>query len=109
MTVPVGKLWGQNFAVDEINESRGYCKLRETDRFTLVDCQSASVELEEPIHQVGNSAEWKERAVSLHIYSKPYDRCLSYCRETDTFKEVLLTYDSIDGKPCYNSAAQKLP
>src|SRR2546430_14642121 len=44
MMVPVGKLWGQNFAVDEIDVSRGHCKLRETDRFTLSDCQSASVE-----------------------------------------------------------------
>src|SRR5436305_1157718 len=55
MTVPVGKLWGQNFAVEEMDEDRGYCKLRETDRFTLADSQSASVELEEPIHQIGNS------------------------------------------------------
>ena len=100
MTVPVGKLWGQNFAVEEIDESRGHCKLRETDRFILADCQPASVELEEPVHQVGNSAEWEERAVSLHIYSKPYDRCISYCRDTHTFREVTLKYDSIDGKPC---------
>jgi len=102
MTVPVGKLWGQNFAVEEIDESRGHCKLRETDRFILADCQPASVELEEPVHQVGNSAEWNERTVSLHIYSKPYDRCLSYCRDTHTFKEVTLKYDSIGGKPCYS-------
>lgn len=100
MTVPVGKLWGQNFAVDEIDEARSYCKLRETDRFALADCQSATVELEEPIHQVGNSAEWNERAVSLHIYSRPYDRCLSYCRDTHTIREVTLKYDSIGGKPC---------
>ncbi|HTH51165.1 MAG TPA: cysteine dioxygenase family protein [Pyrinomonadaceae bacterium] len=106
MTVPVGKLWGQNFAVEEIDESRGYCRLRETDTFTLAECQSASVELEEPVHQVGNSAEWNERAVSVHIYSRPYDRCLSYCRDTHTFKEVVLTYDSIAGKPCYNSTAK---
>lgn len=105
MMVPVGELWGQNFAIDEIDESRGYCKLRETDRFTLSDCQSASVELEEPVHQVGNAIERGERAVSIHIYSKPYDRCLSYCRDTHTFKEVTLSYDSIGGKPCYNSAA----
>jgi len=103
MTVPVGKLWGQNFAVDEIDQDRGYCKLRETDSFTLSDCQPASVELEEPVHQVGNSPDWNERAVSVHIYSRPFDRCLSYCRDTHTFKEVQLSYDSIGGKPCSNS------
>ena len=100
MTVPVGRLRGQNFAVEAIVEPRGYCKLIETDSFELSDCLAAKVELEEPVHQVLNLAEYNERAVSLHIYSKPYDRCLSYCRDTDTFKEVMLKYTSIDGKLC---------
>lgn len=105
MTVPVGKLRGQNFAVLDEDVSRSYCKLRETDSFELSDCVAAKVELEEPIHQVLNLSEYDERAVSLHIYSKPYDRCLSYCRETDTFKEIKLSYTSIDGKLCDENAA----
>lgn len=100
MMVPVGRLQGQNFAVAEIDESRGHCRLIETDAFELKDCLAAKVELEEPIHQVLNLAEYDERAVSIHIYSKPYDRCLSYCRDTNTFKEVSLFYTSIDGKLC---------
>lgn len=100
MTVPVGKLRGQNFAVAEIDEASGYCRLVETDSFELSDCLAAKVELEEPVHQILNLDEYDQRAVSLHIYSKPYDRCLSYCRETDTFKEVSLFYTSVDGKLC---------
>lgn len=100
MMVPIGRLQGQNFAVEEIDETRGHCKLIETDAFELKDCLAAKVELEEPIHQVLNLPEFDERAVSIHIYSKPYDRCLSYCRDTDTFKEVTLFYTSIDGKLC---------
>lgn len=100
MTVPVGKLRGQNFGVEEIDEASGHCKLFETDRFDLSDCLAAKVELEEPIHQILNLAEFDERAVSVHIYSKPYDRCLSYCRDTDTFKEVQLFYTSVDGILC---------
>lgn len=100
MTVPVGRLRGQNFGIEEIDEGRGYCKLVETDTFELSDCLAAKVELEEPIHQVLNLAKYDERAVSVHIYSKPYDRCLSYCRDTHTFKEVPLFYTSIDGKLC---------
>lgn len=100
MTVPVGRLRGQNFAVSEIDESKGFCKLVETDTFELSDCLAAKVELEEPIHQILNLSEFDERAVSLHIYSKPFDRCLSYCRDTDTFKEVPLFYTSIGGKLC---------
>ena len=100
MTVPVGRLRGQNFAVDEIDEGRGFCKLRETETFELSDCLAAKVELERPIHQILNLAEFDERAVSIHIYSKPFDRCLSYCRDTNTYKEVQLFYTSIDGKLC---------
>ena len=100
MMVPVGRLRGQNFRVLDINEETGFCKLEETDEFDLLDCLAAKVELEEPIHQILNLPEFDERAVSLHIYSKPYDSCLSYCRQTDTFKEVKLCYTSIDGKLC---------
>ena len=100
MTVPVGRLRGQNFAIQEIDAPRGFCKLVETDSFSLSDCLAAKVELEQPIHQVLNLPEFDERAVSIHIYSKPFDRCLSYCRDTDTFKEVRLFYTSIDGKLC---------
>jgi len=98
MTVPVGRLKGQNFGVVNIDESRNFCKLTETDSFELADCLSAKVELEEPIHQILNLPEYGERAVSIHIYSKPFARCLSYCRDTDTFKEVELCYTSIGGK-----------
>ena len=100
MMVPIGKLLGQNFAIEEIDESRGYCKLYETNNFELTECLAARVDLEAPIHQVLNLAEYDERAVSIHLYSKPYDRCLSYCRDTNTYKEVELFYTSIDGKLC---------
>jgi cysteine dioxygenase len=100
MTVPVGRLRGQNFRTVEIDEEKKLCKLEETDRFDLSDCLAAKVELEEPIHQILNLDEFESRAVSLHIYSKPFDRCLSYCRETNRFSEVPLYYTSIDGKLC---------
>jgi len=100
MTVPIGRLRGQNFAVAEIDAAKGFCRVIETDSYELSDSASAKVELEEPIHQIFNLAEYDERAVSIHVYSRPYDRCLSYCRETNTFKEVALFYTSIDGKLC---------
>ena len=100
MTVPVGRLQGQNFAIDQIDEATGYCKLTETETFDISDDHPAMVELEEPVHQVLNLNGYDQRAVSLHIYSKPFDHCLSYCRDTDTFKEVKLYYTSIDSKLC---------
>ncbi len=100
MTVPVGKLRGQNFRAVEIDEAKNFCRLEETNKFDLSDCLTAKVELEEPIHQILNLPEFESRAVSLHIYSKPFNRCLCYCRDTDTFKEVSLAYTSIGGKLC---------
>lgn len=100
MTVAAGRLRGQNFRVLEIDESKNFCKLEETDRFDLFDCLAAKVELEEPIHQILNLPEFDERAVSLHIYSKPFDTCLCYCRDTDTYKTVPLFYTSVDGRLC---------
>ncbi len=102
MTVPSGKLHGQNFRVLEIDQAKSFCKLEETEQFDLSDCLAAKVELEEPIHQILNLPEFNQRAVSLHIYSKPFDKCLSYCRETNKFAEVPLFYTSIGGKLCEN-------
>ena len=100
MMVVDGKLRGQNFAVENIDEAKNFCKLKETDVFDLSDCLAAKVELEEPIHQILNLPEFNERAVSVHIYSKPFDNCLTYCRDTDSFKKVNLCYTSIRGKLC---------
>jgi cysteine dioxygenase len=100
MSVPVGKLRGQNFRALEIDEEKWFCKLEETDNFDLSDCLAAKVELDEPIHQILNLPEFDQRAVSLHIYSKPFDKCLSYCRETNQFSEVPLFYTSVKGKLC---------
>jgi len=103
MTVPVGRLRGQNFAVTDLDEAKNYCKLTEADTFELSDCLAAKVELEQPIHQILNLPEYGARAVSIHIYSKPFNRCLAYSRETDTYKEVELCYYSIGGKPISRS------
>lgn len=100
MTVPVGKLHGQNFRALETDAARGFCRLEETNCFDLSDCLTAKVELEEPIHQILNLPEFETRAVSLHIYSKPFATCLAYCRDTDTFKEVALAYTSVGAELC---------
>ena len=100
MTDPIGKLRGQNFRLLEIDEAKSFCRLEETSQFNLSDCLTAKVELEEPIHQILNLPEFDQRAVSLHIYSIPFDNCLSYCRETNRFAEVPLFYTSIGGKLC---------
>ena len=45
-------------------------------------------------------AESGQRAVSLHIYSRPFNRCLVYRCETDEYREIPLHYTSEYGKLC---------
>src|SRR3954469_6789559 len=48
------------------------------------------------IHRVSNP--FDERAVSLHVYSRPYDTCLAYHPAARPPREIRLYYHSIDGK-----------
>lgn len=100
MSMVQGRLKGQNFAVTEADFEKGLCRLEETSDFILTDSDAAKVELEEPIHQILNLDEFESRAISLHIYSKPFDRCMSFCRDSDSVKEVTLHYTSVDGRLC---------
>lgn len=100
MSMVKGRLKGQNFGIVAADFENGSCRLEETSDFILTDSDAAKVELEEPIHQILNLDEFESRAISLHIYSKPFDSCLSFCRETDTVREVRLQYTSIDGSLC---------
>jgi cysteine dioxygenase len=100
MSMVQGRLKGQNFAVIEADFENGRCVLEESTSFILSDSDAAKVELEEPIHQILNLEEFGSRAISLHIYSKPFDSCLSFCRDTNSVKEVTLHYTSVDGRLC---------
>ena len=52
----------------------------------------------EPVHEVLNLTEFAERAVSIHVYSRPFDTCEIYHREKDTYANVPLFYTSEYGK-----------
>ena len=46
------------------------------------------------LHAVENSQDFAGPAVSVHVYSKPYDECDIYDLEEGTVKRVRLRYDS---------------
>jgi cysteine dioxygenase len=52
--------------------------------------------LEDGIHRVSNP--FGERAVSLHVYSRPYDSCIAYDPVTNSAREIQLCYHSVGGK-----------
>ena len=100
MSIPVGKLRVQNFRVVEQTPSARYCRLEPTDSFDIHQALPAEVDPGEPVHQVLNLSEFNERAVSLHIYSRPFDRCLVYSLDTNEYAEIPLHYSSEYGKLC---------
>jgi hypothetical protein len=52
----------------------------------------------EPVHQVLNLTQFNQRAVSIHIYSKPFASCEVYQRDKDTYADVPLFYTSEYGR-----------
>ncbi len=56
------------------------------------------------IHRVSNP--FDERAVSLHVYSRPFDVCLAYDPIARTSREIRLAYHSVGGKLIDGRAGQ---
>lgn len=97
MACPEGRLQVVNYAVKEGNERGGHCVIEPTTDFWLTPDGAGAVDPEEPIHSVGNprvEGVEPQRAISVHIYSHPYDRCMIYKPEAQQALEVGLCYDS---------------
>lgn len=98
MSVPIGKLKVQNFRVEVTDRAQHTCKMVPTDSFIMDALHPAAVNPAEPVHQVLNLPEYHQRAVSLHIYSYPYDSCEIYSADKGTYMDVPLYYTSEYGK-----------
>jgi cysteine dioxygenase type I len=101
MSAPVGRLKVQNFRVEGRHSGGdhcGTCKLIATDIYEMDAAHPAYVNPLEPVHQVLNLAEYNQRAVSIHLYSKPFDTCEVYLRDQGTYSDVPLHYTSEYGK-----------
>lgn len=101
MSAPIGRLKVQNFRVEDRHSGGGHCgtcKLVPTDIYEMDAAHPAYVDPLEPVHQVLNLPEYNQRAVSLHVYSKPFDTCEVYLRDQGTYSDVPLHYTSEYGK-----------
>jgi cysteine dioxygenase len=98
MAVPMGRLAVQNYDVLEEGDA-GYCALSPAERIVMDPTHPSAVDHDRPIHAVLNLPENGARAISLHVYSRPYDRCLVYSLEQKSRREVPLFYDSEYGRP----------
>ncbi len=98
MSAPLGHLRVQNYCVDQRDASHATCKIIPTDGYDLDALHPAYVNPMEPVHEVMNLAEFHQRAVSIHIYSKPFDSCEIYYRDQGRYADVPLFYTSEYGK-----------
>src|SRR5713226_9710207 len=98
MSAPVGRLKVQNFRVQDRNADCGTCHLDPTDVYEMDAARPAAVNPLEPVHQVLNLPEFNQRAVSVHVYSKPFNTCEIYSRDKGTYFDVSLHYTSEYGR-----------
>lgn len=106
MAVPIGRLAVQNYALVR-GDDQGFCELSEADRVVMDPGHPSYVDPDEPIHSVLNLAEYGQRATSLHVYSRPYDRCTVYAPDRNAYWEVPLFYDSEYGRRTERTAATR--
>jgi cysteine dioxygenase len=108
MTMIEGKLKVENY-------SKVNCNRPENQQVVGMDCLAGATQIEmehlgnelavpggplntvdktQTIHRIRNLAEWNERAVSMHVYSRPIDSCVVFDLETQRCFRRDLKYDN---------------
>src|SRR5262249_59328568 len=106
MGVPIGRLEVHNYRLLEKDETALTCRLQPSDRYLLDPRHPTAINPEEPIHAVLNLAEFSARALSVHVYSRPFDSCEVYQPEVGRYREVHLAYTSRFGVLCPGEQAE---
>jgi len=99
MSVPIGRLMVQNYRVLFQDLQAGKCRLERTDQVEMNAANPLAVDPQAPVHRVYNPAEFNARAVSLHVYSRPFDTCDVYSEEQGTCGPIRLYYNTEYGEP----------
>lgn len=94
MAVPIGRLRVQNYRVLHEDVGAGTCELEESERLELDRLHPCAVDPQAPVHNVENPCEYSERAVSLHVYSFPFNTCVVYSPEKRTCGIIELHYNT---------------
>jgi len=98
MAVPIGRLHVENFHLVHQNVDAGVCKLEPLNTVEMNVAQPCAVDPADPVHRVVNPREFNQRAVSLHVYSRPFDTCVVYAPEQGTCGEIKLHFTTEYGK-----------
>jgi cysteine dioxygenase len=90
MAMACGKVQVHNFTLVEKDPSTHSCRLRSSSRFLITTDSPQEVDPAEPVHQVLNLASFRSRAITLHVYSRPYDSCEVYDLKARKYDDVKL-------------------
>jgi hypothetical protein len=99
MAVPIGRLQVENFHLLSQDVDKGKCELTPTETVEMNLTHPCAVNPDDPVHRVVNPRQFGGRAVSLHIYSRPFDSCVVYSPEQGTCGVIKLHYTTMFGKP----------
>lgn len=94
MAAPIGRLHVQNYRTLGEDLERGTCRIEATELLEMNVGSPAAVDPDNPVHKVFNPREYGERAVSIHIYSRPYGSCIVYSEDHRTCGEIKLVNTS---------------
>jgi cysteine dioxygenase len=97
MAVPMGRLLVENFHLVHQDLQRGRSSLEPTNTVEMNITQPCAVDPADPVHRVVNPREFNQRAVSLHVYSRPFDTCVVYSPEQGTCGEIQLHFNTMFG------------
>ncbi|HTZ81968.1 MAG TPA: cysteine dioxygenase family protein [Candidatus Acidoferrales bacterium] len=98
MAVPVGRLQVENFHLVHQDIEGGRCTLEPLNTVEMNMQHPCAVNPADPVHRVINPREFNQRAVSLHVYSRPFDTCVVYSPEQGTCGEIKLHFNTMFGK-----------
>jgi cysteine dioxygenase len=98
MAVPIGRLLVENYHLVSQELDQGVCQLQSLNTIEMNPAQPSAVDPNDPVHRVLNPPAFAERAVSLHIYSRPFDTCIVYSPELGTCGEIKLNYTTQFGR-----------
>jgi cysteine dioxygenase len=99
MAVPIGRLLVENYHVIHQDIAAGKSTIRSSETIEMNVSHPCAVDPQEPVHRVFNPREFNQRAVSLHVYSRPFDTCVVYSADQGTCGEIQLHYTTEYGKP----------
>ena len=89
----------ENFHLEFQDLATGKSCLTASNTVELSPAHPCAVDPNDPVHRVVNPREANERAVTLQVYSRPFDTCVVYSPEQETCGDMRLHYNTVFGKP----------